>query len=270
MCTWPAETDSFVSKEILNGGVWEPKLVALARDVMKEKKKGILLDVGANIGQYTLLGAALGHTVIAVEPISEHVKMISLSAKLNGFQDRIHIFRNAASDYVSKSFINIHKTNKGGSTIDKLNSTEDETVTDPRFYDKVEIDLFRLDDILPFYDEYFPDLDLIFWKADIEGYEPRMFRGAFKLIADKKPPFIVFELLGKSFARTQCSFSSLLPALRNLGYKIKNMEGNEWSDERIDSFASEYPTEYKLKKLSQDIVLEIDTKTEEEVKKTDE
>jgi len=186
--------------------------------------------------------------------------MINLTAKLNGFEKRIHIFRNGVSDYVSTANINLHKNNKGGSTIDRINSTEDESKTDIRFETRVEIDLIRLDDTLPIIEEYYPDTEIVFWKADIEGYEPRMFRGAYKLFSLKKPPFIIFELLGKSFVRTHCSFTNLLPALRNLGYKIMDVDGVEWSPEKLDDFLAD-PDPRKLQYLSMDIRLELKNAT---------
>lgn len=44
---------------------------------------GIVIDAGANIGQYTLLAASAGQTVFAFEPIPEHVGYLGFLALRN-------------------------------------------------------------------------------------------------------------------------------------------------------------------------------------------
>jgi FkbM family methyltransferase len=262
MCVWPADEDTYVSKRILEGELWEPELIEFAKYVLNKGEPGIVLDVGANIGEYTIMAAALGHTVFAFEPIPAHVHMIQLSAQLNGFQDKIHLFRNGVADYTSQTFINLHKSNKGGSTIDRINTTQDESQTDARFFTRVGIDLITMDDVLPVINELYPDLDIKFWKADIEGYEPRMIRGSYKLLEEKKPQMIVMEILGKSFKRTHCSLTALFRTIQNLGYKIKSLEEGQWSaqwtPESIDAWISRNSDDMFLKHISLDLLLELD------------
>jgi len=104
-------------------------------------------------------------------------------------------------------------------------------------------------------------LEGLFIKADIEGYEPRMIRGSFKLLEEKKPPTIVMEILGKSFKRTQCSLSELFRTIQNLGYKIKSLEEGQWSaewnTEYIDAFISKNSDDWNLRLLSVDLLLEL-------------
>jgi FkbM family methyltransferase len=262
MCVWPAEEDTYVSKRIQEGELWEPELIEFAKYMLSKGEPGIVLDVGANIGEYTILAAALGHTVFAFEPIPAHVEMIQLSAQLNGVQEQVHIFRNGVADYVSETFINLHKSNKGGSTIDKINASQDETQTDARFFTRVGIDLITMNDVLPIINSLYPDEDIKFWKADIEGYEPRMIRGSFKLLEEKKPPVVVMEILGKAFKRTHCSLSELFRTIQNLGYKIKSLEEGQWSaewtTEYIDAFISRNSDDWVLRHISLDLLLELD------------
>lgn len=41
--------------------------------------KGIVVDAGANIGQYTLIAAAIGTKVYAFEPVPNHVRGLLLT-----------------------------------------------------------------------------------------------------------------------------------------------------------------------------------------------
>jgi len=240
MCVWEEQEDIFISRRIILGGVWEEELVRLSVDIMWNKS-GIVIDAGANIGQYSLTAAFLGHKVFAFEPIPQHVDMIRRSAALNGVSPRIHLFRNGLSDYNTQTFIYFHKNNKGGSTIERLDAHEDETATDTRFIpgSRIKINLITLDDVLPIMNDLYPKLDIAFWKADIEGYEPRMFRGAQKLFYQKRPAHIIFEILGKSFVRTNCKLPFLLRGIMELGYTVKIIDNGYITNDNIDAISEE-------------------------------
>jgi len=57
------------------------------------------LDVGANIGYFTLWAAALGHKVIAVEPMKKNIALLRASVCLNGpaFASNIQLYHTAVS-----------------------------------------------------------------------------------------------------------------------------------------------------------------------------
>jgi len=235
MCVWNRTEDVYISQAIIGGQIWGEEMVNIAIEHIAGKKTGIVIDAGSNIGQYALCAALLGHRVFAFEPISQHVEMIKRSLALNGISDRVHVFRNGLSDYNGETHINFHKDNKGGSTIERIGTKEDESTSNPvKWLSRITIDLITLDNVLPIMNSYYPSMDIIYWKADIEGYEPRMFRGASKLIANKKPPYIIFELLGKSFSRTKCSVGKLLEALVELKYTIKIVNRGLMEDTEIN------------------------------------
>jgi len=261
MCVWPADMDSFISDSILNGLVWEMELMFLSHRILKKARPGIVFDVGANIGQYLLQAAAHGHIVFAFEPIPDHVEMMRRSVILNGFQDRVHIFQNGIADYVSTVNINLHKTNKGGSTIDKINSSIDETKTDNRFESRVPIDLITFNDILPVVNELYPTTQIVFMKSDIEGYEPRMFRGGYKFFAEKKIPLILIEVLGKSFPRTMCDIKEYLLSFEKLGYDLYTPPGGYFGENEIRKFLEHHSTPELLHPLTLDFVLEHNSST---------
>eukprot|EP01124_Arcella_intermedia_P014971 TRINITY_DN2150_c0_g1_i2.p1 TRINITY_DN2150_c0_g1~~TRINITY_DN2150_c0_g1_i2.p1 ORF type:complete len:359 (-),score=50.95 TRINITY_DN2150_c0_g1_i2:29-1105(-) len=227
MCVWPAEEDVYVSRQILEGGVWEEHLMFFMVNYLMHKPTGIVIDAGANIGQYSLVAAILGHRVIAFEPIPQHVEMMKKTFALNGISNRIHIYQNALADYSSKTHINFHKNNKGGSTIERIDTQGDETLSDTRFIPgfRIEIELIRLDEVRVLVNLLYPNLRIVFWKADIEGYEPRMFRGSSEIFDQFKPDVVMFEVLGKSFERTKCNLPNLLNGMLKLGYNMRTLEG---------------------------------------------
>jgi len=138
----------------------------------------------------------------------------------------LKLFRNGLADYSSKSYLYAHKNNKGGSTIQRLDSkNQDETKLDPRYKDgkRYELDLIRLDDVLPLIKSHdvHKRLKVVYWKADIEGYESRMFRGSTAFFAYFDPiPKVQFEIQAKTFNITKCNLKVLLTTFINMGYTI--------------------------------------------------
>lgn len=59
---------------------------------------GVLLDVGAHVGHYTLRAAKLGHGVIAVEANPETAGRLLANVVLNGLDDRVRIVAHPAWD----------------------------------------------------------------------------------------------------------------------------------------------------------------------------
>ncbi len=58
----------------------------------------VVLDVGANVGIYTLLAAKRGARVFAIEADPQNVEPLRHHVHLNGFDDRVTIFHMAATD----------------------------------------------------------------------------------------------------------------------------------------------------------------------------
>lgn len=66
----------------------EPWTVAFIEGM---KRGDVLWDVGANVGPYTLLAAALGHDVVAIEPGMANSNALINNANLNRFDGRVYV-----------------------------------------------------------------------------------------------------------------------------------------------------------------------------------
>lgn len=64
----------------------EPETTAWLREM---PEGSVFWDVGANVGPYTLIAAALGHRVVAFEPALANAARLQANVLLNGFQDRV-------------------------------------------------------------------------------------------------------------------------------------------------------------------------------------
>lgn len=82
-----------VSETIVNLGVWEPVETVLTLAVLEGHRGEHMVDVGAQIGWFTLLAASCGCDVIAVEADPDCADLIEWNAKINGWDDRVTVRR---------------------------------------------------------------------------------------------------------------------------------------------------------------------------------
>ena len=76
-----------------------------------------VLDVGANIGFYTLLAAKRGAQVFAIEADPVNAAMLRHHIELNGFKERVKVFEVAATDCTKEVALYRHAFNLGQSNI---------------------------------------------------------------------------------------------------------------------------------------------------------
>ena len=125
-------------------------------------RESVLIDVGANIGMYSLAAAAAGFKAYAFEPVPMNVQMIIASAMRNRMERRLRIYTMGASDKFSSFHMGFDNTNQGG-----VNHTLDENAG------------FANDAVAPLH-RVLPAVlakAKIFVKMDIEGGECRALRG---------------------------------------------------------------------------------------------
>eukprot|EP00123_Amoebidium_parasiticum_P000500 comp11302_c0_seq1/m.5707 comp11302_c0_seq1/g.5707 ORF comp11302_c0_seq1/g.5707 comp11302_c0_seq1/m.5707 type:complete len:419 (-) comp11302_c0_seq1:33-1289(-) len=157
----------------------------------------IFLDIGANVGWYTMIALAKGYNVVAFEPMPQNARLVRLSACLNGWEDRLLLYPFGVSTEERTCEVISDPENMGnGNTV--CSEEEKAAVAAQRgltgkFVVQSKSHYVKLDDYLP------PDVPVGFMKIDIEGYEKIGLSnaGAEKLFADKKrrPPYIASEVI---------------------------------------------------------------------------
>lgn len=78
-------------------GHYEPEFQKLFYDLIPHN--GVVWDVGANVGFYSLLASRKARKVLAIEPLPENLAYLRRHVALNGLEDRIEIHALAASNY---------------------------------------------------------------------------------------------------------------------------------------------------------------------------
>lgn len=150
---------------------YESHVVRFYRDCLKPGMT--FVDVGANIGVYSLIAAKLVGTsgkVFCFEPNSENCRLIMLSAFRNNFQN-VFVYPFALADKTGSGFFSTHIGSNGG-----LISDTPESLSNPSC---VVVPTLRLDDVINF------KVDCI--KIDVEGAEGLVSQGAMRLIETWHP-----------------------------------------------------------------------------------
>lgn len=175
--------DPSVSTPIISG-IYEPHLVKFYHDHVKSGMS--VVDIGANIGFYSMLSAHLvGDTgnVSSFEPNSENCRLIELSANKNGLKN-FKLFPFALSNEIGHALFTTHIGTNGG-----LIPDTEEMLTNPNC---IVVPIMRLDDIM------MKPVDFI--KIDVEGAEGLVIEGATGLI-EKHRPVVTSEFSLEMLAR---------------------------------------------------------------------
>ena len=153
------------------------------------RRGGVFVDSGANEGTWSLLAAAHGCNVIAIEPQPYCGRMIRESAKQSGLQDRLTCHMRAFSDNWNTSLqpcvpLDICRgaaTYRGGAVTD---------IRDSRFHVRAQASC----EVVPFLaiDQLNTTIDL--WHLDVEGSELAALRSAKRLLSERRVLRVMIEV----------------------------------------------------------------------------
>lgn len=139
---------------------------------LKDKKDLVVVDIGANIGLFTLRVKDIAKTIYSIEPAPEHFECLSKMIEFNGIKN-VTLINKAISQYNKKSDFYYH-FNK---TANSLFPIASEAIAS-----KVEVECIRMDTV---FEQYKID-HVDFMKFDAEGIEAEVFGGdAFAKVSDK-------------------------------------------------------------------------------------
>jgi FkbM family methyltransferase len=184
----------------LRSGTYEPHLTAVFE---RHCRPGMtVVDVGANLGYFTLLASKLvGATgrVVALEPNSENCRLLLSSLRMNDMSN-VELFPVAADAVPGWAYYATHVGSNGGLVDDDDLFSRFGTV----------VPTFPLDDLV--------EGSVDFLKMDVEGAEGRVVQGARRIIA-KDRPIVTTELKEEMLQRVSGqSVADYLGYFGDLGY----------------------------------------------------
>ncbi len=205
--------DPAVSRPLLLSGDYEPHVAAALTAVLRADSR--LLDLGANIGFFSLLAAVRcpRGRVFSLEPDPGNFRLLAASIALNGLADRITAWPYAASDAAGVAVLSDlgNPRNLGARFVSRSRAVLQARVHGPQPSFR-EIRTVRLDDLLAA-----ESVDVI--KVDVEGHEPLALRGAEGLLQRCRPVILMEFSPGNIINIAQTRPEDLLIFLRGLGYR---------------------------------------------------
>lgn len=191
--TMELDLSDAVQRSIYFFGSYEPELCAFLEAVVTPG--AFFVDCGANCGQFTLLAAARGASVLAVEPEPNNWQDLKRNIAANGFNDRVEVVNaclgdqeGAVSFYVNASeFPNI---NRGAHSLKPHSDWPSR---------EIRVPMVTLDSLLA-------DRKPTLIKFDIEGAELLALRGAQETLA-RNSPILVLE--ASEFAARYLGYSTV-------------------------------------------------------------
>jgi len=110
-------THDAVSKEIYKNGCWECGHLQGMLTALSQYPGSYFLDVGGNIGMWSLAAAAANKETFTIEPSPENYQKICQSVNQNSFHDWVHLLTIAATTKPETFTLNIPVGNKGGTSV---------------------------------------------------------------------------------------------------------------------------------------------------------
>lgn len=221
--------DRIVSRVIRRDKIWEPLETDLFSRALEPGD--VVIDVGANIGYYTLLAARrvgpTGH-VYAFEPEPRAFAILQRNVALNGYTN-VTLVAKALGRSPGTLRLYLAKRNRG-----------DHRVYDPTGKrEAIDVEVVTLDEVLAA--EPPARIDLI--KIDTQGAECSILAGAEQTLADHREATILMEFTPNALVAVGDSPRGCLERLTGSGFALFDVD--EWQREvsptDVETLLREYP-----------------------------
>lgn len=193
-------------------GYHEEELVFLRETIAPED---LFVDVGANIGVYSMVAAARGARVVAFEPFPQAREAFLENVTLNGCADRVTVHPCALSDERSTMTLTTDLESSNHLVVGAGSG--------------LTVDVRLLDEVLS--NDALSGRRVAIVKVDAEGFDANVLRGARRILTEQKPCVIVEVWAGGREVRE---------ILEPLGYAIYHFDATRRELEFVPSdFSSE-------------------------------
>ena len=227
--------DAYISRELETLGVWEPFESGL---VLERLRPGaVFLDLGANIGYYTVLASrACGPagSVIAFEPEPGNYELLERNIALNGLSN-VTAVQAAASDRSGTTQLFLSDDNQGDHRLYRNDGRER----------SVDVPMVALDE---WFANRSPRLDVV--KMDTQGFEAQIVRGMHGLIeANRAHLHVIVEFWPFGLQGAGSDAESLIALLERWPFTVRKidefgrkLEATTWEQLRREAAGQYHPS----------------------------
>jgi FkbM family methyltransferase len=172
-----------VSNHVYDNGCWECSHIQGMLGALDKYSNSYFLDIGGNIGMWTLSAAAAKKQTFTIEPSPENFKRICKTVNKNAFHDRIHLMTIAATTKPETFRLNVPRGNKGGTSVTPVSEQDDLAKDDVNVIKGFRIDSLNLPTDRP-----------VVMKVDVEGHELQALLGAMSFLQSANIVYAMMEL----------------------------------------------------------------------------
>jgi FkbM family methyltransferase len=205
--------DNSLSPHIMYGGRWEQWVTDL---VIREVRPGhAVIDIGANLGFYTLLGAHLvgpSGIVLAFEPQKRLNYLLNRSIDINGFGPTTTLFPYALGDEEGTLLLNVDPLHLGGAmvraTAQQEGASEVRVTSLPVAMREANIDLGKRP---------------LFIKMDVEGFEYSAWKGMRRTLAERDRVTMVLEFTPGAYVNQGHDPFAFVQDMHDVGFEVRHL-----------------------------------------------
>jgi FkbM family methyltransferase len=190
-------------------GTLEQGLTMLFKNVVRERMT--VIDVGTNVGTYTLIAASQvgsGGAVWGFEPTPRSFDICKLNLELNNLQGRARIIRAAVSDRAGRAKLRLFDI-AGDNTL--FGAYDDDR-------DAVEVETVTLDECIA------PGTRVDVVKIDASGAEPLILRGMRRVIEDNPGIRIFVHFAPQHLERAGVEPGDFVEEIERMGFQIASID----------------------------------------------
>jgi FkbM family methyltransferase len=207
--------DSLLAPPLLLNGTWEPEVTKWLSSTLK--RGSVFVDVGANIGYYSLLAAMLVGPTGGVVAVEAHPRMAQLLRR-NMVANRVGVTTWHRAAWSHSEQLTFHMRAQFGAnsstgsldevSLGELGDTEELT----------EVQGIAVDDLV----DQMHRIDVI--KIDVEGAEARVLKGLSRTIAANPQITVMFEWSPGQMKMLDDDPAKLIDAFLELGFQFRLIE----------------------------------------------
>lgn len=192
-------------------GLWERDNFELIEKILKEQKRVIVFDIGANIGLFSLFFSRIGATqVVAFEAVAETANVLLRNCSVNEITNvKVETCAVSGEDGQATFFVGHHHKS---SLVKDWASNRGVSHTE-----EITVDSIRMDT----YVRKHPDFTPGFIKIDVEGGGGQVLAGAREVLASARP-IVLFE------SHLPAEDNAVITMIKELHYKAYRVDNREW------------------------------------------
>jgi len=210
---------SDILRRILLKREYEPEVVEELRKYIDPNKDA--LDIGANVGLFTILLASLlseDRRVLAVEPTPGALSCLKKNIEAHNLNGKVILFEGVMAENRGQTILNVIENREEYSSLLKLVSSEihNEKVKE------IEIPVETIDQLVKQH-----NLTPGLIKIDTEGAELRVLQGAFQTIMNYRPVILCEAWPDEMLKKAGGKPGAVIKLLMECGYAVRNCAQNE-------------------------------------------